>query len=186
MLDGPASAVDFVQTDIASTASTIAAFAKPWHPSVAGLQLTVFHTAAVIIPSERSQLTYSFIESVNVRGTENVLSAAKTFGADVFVYTSSASISLRPIEFWVPPWDWTSWPRYYAQLLDEADFFRPLRPRGEFYANYSVSKAAAERIVCGANEPKLRTGSIRPAHGIYGNVSDNNIGAPLNAGVFPA
>ncbi len=128
----------------------------------------------------------AFIESVNVRGTKNVVSAARQAGADVFVFTSSASISLRPVEFWFPPWHFTSWPRHFAQLMDEADFFRPLRPHNEFYANYSASKAAAERIVCGANEPGFRTGSIRPAHGVYGHPTDNTIGMPLNTPVFPA
>lgn len=185
---------DFVQTDISSASSTEQAFAKPWPSSVAHLPLTVFHTAAVIVPSDRSKLEYAFCEAVNVRGTQNVVEAARRAGADVFVSTTSASISIRPVEFWVAAWKllfWfqsstsRTWPRYFWQVLDEADFDKPLRRHEEFYANYPASKAAAERIVCGANSKGFRTGCIRPANGVYGNPTSNTVGGPLNMGVCP-
>lgn len=185
-LTGPASSVDFIKTDISSFESTQAAFHAAWHPSVAKLPLTVFHTAAVIVPSGRSKLVSDFCDSVNVRGTEHVLSAARGAGADVFVSTSSASISIRPVEFWVPPWKWTSWPRYYWQLLDEADFFRPIRGHDEFFGNYPASKAKAERIVCAGNSTEMRTGCIRPANGVYGHPTDNTVGGPLNMQTYPS
>ncbi len=153
MLAGPAGDVEFVSADISSADSTDSAFSRGWHPSVAGLPLTVFHTAAVIIPSDRSRLASGFVDAVNVGGTRNVVSAARRAGADVFIATSSASISVRPVQFWVAPWNWASWPRHYAQRLDEADFFEPLRPPDQFFGNYPASTAAAERIMCGANEP---------------------------------
>jgi len=186
MLTGAAADVDFVQVDVASASSTDRAFGKPWRASVAGLPLTVFHTAAVIVPTERSRLLYGFTEAVNVRGTENVVSAARLAGADVFVYTSSGSVSIRPVRFWVPPWSWRSWPEHYAQLMDEADFFRPPRKHEAFFANYPASKATAERIVCAANHAAFRTGAIRPCHGVYGHPTDNTVGGPLNMGVLPA
>lgn len=177
--------VGFEEADISSAESTGAAFSKPWDPSVANLPLTVFHTAAVIIPSARSQLVSGFCEAVNVGGTENVLAAARRSGADVLVSTSSASISIRPVGLWVRPWAWDACPRGYCQVLEESDFFRPLRGHDEFFGNYPASKARAERIVCGANCRDLRTGCIRPANGVYGHPTDNTVGGPLNSQVCP-
>ncbi|KAK0628365.1 hypothetical protein B0T17DRAFT_614296 [Bombardia bombarda] len=188
-----AAAVDFVRADISSAESTDRAFAKPWPASVAHLPLTVFHTAAVIVPSDRSRLVYSFCEAVNVRGTQHVVDSARRAGADVLVSTTSASISIRPVGFWVAPWKlWSrsskladAGLRHFWQVLDEADFFEPPREHHEYYANYPASKAAAERIVCVANAPGFRTGCIRPGNGVYGNPTDNTVGGPLNMGVYP-
>ncbi|KAK1830180.1 hypothetical protein QBC39DRAFT_331728 [Podospora conica] len=182
--------VEFVQTDISSAEATNRAFAKPWPLEYRRLPLTVFHTAAVIVPSDRSKLESGFCESVNVRGTCHVLDAARAAGADVFISTTSASISIRPVQLFVPPWKlwsaWKSrWPRDFVQVLDTADFWKPLRTHDEFYANYPESKAVAERIVCRANSKHLRTGCIRPANGVYGNPTDNTVGGPLNMGVLP-
>lgn len=179
--------VGFRKTDIASVESTRAAFTAPWDDeSVAGLPLTVFHTAAVIIPSARSELVNGFCESVNVRGTENVLAAARMAGADVFVSTSSASIAIRPVQFWAgKPWKWNSFPPDFWQVLDESDFFAPLRPHEGFFGNYPASKAKAERIVCAANGPEMRTGCIRPGNGVYGHPTDNLLGTPLSLEVYP-
>jgi nucleoside-diphosphate-sugar epimerase len=98
-----------------------------------------------------------------------VVEAARRAGADVLISTTSASISIRPVELWVPPWEVCSdarLPRHYWQVLDEKDFFEPLRRHDEFYANYPESKAIAERVVCAANSRELRTGCIRPANGV--------------------
>lgn len=178
--------VDFQKTDISSAEFTDAAFSQPWaDTAVARLPLTVFHTAAVIIPSARSRLVNGFCEAVNVGGTENVLAAARRAGADVFVSTSSASISIRPVELWVKPWKWDTCPKGYCQVLEESDFFRPLRSHEAFFGNYPASKAKAERIVCGANCRELRTGCIRPANGVYGHPTDNTVGGPLNSQITP-
>lgn len=185
MLTGAAARVDFRKTDISSVESTRAAFGAPWDGSASRLPLTVFHTAAVIIPSARSELVSDFCESVNVRGTQIVLAEARKAGADVFISTSSASISIRPVEFWGRPWRLGAFPRYYSQMLDEADFFQPIRPHEEFFGNYPASKAKAERIVCRANGKELRTGSIRPANGVYGYPTDNLLGGPLNMQTYP-
>ncbi|KAK4451537.1 hypothetical protein QBC34DRAFT_57388 [Podospora aff. communis PSN243] len=187
---GPASRVDFAQADISSAESTERAFSKPWGLKLRKLPLTVFHTAAVIVPSDRSKLEYAFCEAVNVQGTQHIVDAAKRAGADILVSTTSASISIRPVELWVAPWNIASssdsrWPRNYHQVLDEQDFWLPLRRHEEYYANYPASKAAAERIVCGANSESLRTGCIRPANGVYGNPTDNTVGGPLNSGTYP-
>mgnify|MGYP001327276781 CR=1 FL=1 len=176
-----------MQTDISSAAATERAFSKPWPAEVAHLPLTVFHTAAVIVPSDRSKLVYGLCDAVNVRGTQHVVDAARRAGADVLVSTTSASISIRPVELWVPPWRLLrgEGPRRFWQALDERDFFEPLREHEEFYANYAASKARAERIICEANSSEFRTGCVRPANGVYGNFTDNTVGGALARSICP-
>lgn len=183
MCDGPASEVGFVKTDITSPASVKAAFSLPWPNPVAHLPLTVFHTAAVILASEGSKYQYDFPEAVNVRGTKNVLEAAREAGADIFSFTSSGSISIRPVVPWVAPW--AKSPKHFWQVLDERDFSQPLRARDGFFGNYPFSKAVAERFVCSQNTETFRTGCIRPANGVYGNPTDNTLGDPLSRAVMP-
>lgn len=179
-----ATKVDFRKADIRSATSTQAAFSAPWDRSVASLPLTVFHTAAVIIPSARSPLVNAFCEGVNVHGTAHVLAAARAAGADVLVATSSASIAIRPVGMWrMNP---LKWPRDYAQVLDAADFDAPLRGHGDFFGNYPASKARAERIVCGANGEGMRTGCVRPGNAVYGHPTDNILGGPLNMQTYPS
>ncbi|KAH7326259.1 hypothetical protein B0I35DRAFT_422272 [Stachybotrys elegans] len=182
MAKGLAKEVEFIQTDISSAAAVNAAFKKPWDSSIAHLPLTVFHTAAVIIPSDRSKFLCAFPEAVNIRGTQNVLAAAIAAGSDIFSATSSASISIRPVEPFV---FWAREPKYFWQILDERDFFQPLRTHDEFFGNYPASKATAERLICNANTRSFRTGCIRPGNGVYGNPTDNTVGGPLSSSVFP-
>ncbi|KAF4972338.1 hypothetical protein FSARC_1060 [Fusarium sarcochroum] len=177
MLAGQATLVDFIQTDIVSKPSVDKAFSKPWEPSIAHLPLTVFHTAAVIIPSARSKHLYKFPEAVNVQGTKNILAASRAAGADIFSSTSSASISIRPVKVFTSPWA-RHLPHYW-QILDDQDFFKPLRRHEEYFGNYPFSKAVAERLVCAENESSFRTGCIRPANGVYGNPTDNPVGSLL-------
>lgn len=177
MLEGPATKVDYARTDITEPSSVEAAFTKPWPSEAAELPITVFHTAAIIRPGERSMLFWKRTSRVNVEGTENVLAAAKAAGADVFVATSSASVSLRPARFFIPPWQ--TYPGGWHQVCDERDFDRPLRPHAEYFANYAYSKAIAERKVCGANSPGFRTGAVRPGNGIYGLPTDVICGSML-------
>ncbi|KXJ90269.1 hypothetical protein Micbo1qcDRAFT_164804 [Microdochium bolleyi] len=173
-----ASLVGFVQTDITSPVSVEAAFSQPWADDrVASLPLTVFHTAAVILASERSEREYWFPEAVNVTGTRHLLAAARKHGASIFSYTSSASISIKPVQPLVAPW--ATEPRNFFQLQDVRDFDEPLRDRTGYFANYPASKAVAERLVCDENEDSFRTGSIRPANGVYGLPADNMVGGNL-------
>ncbi|KAI1339710.1 hypothetical protein F5Y15DRAFT_67342 [Xylariaceae sp. FL0016] len=183
MQRGSATKVDFVRTDITSKYSVDSAFSKTWDPSVAQLPLTVFHTAAVILASERSHHQYSFPESVNVHGTKLVLEAATDAGADIFSSTSSASIAIKPVGAFV--WPWAREPRNFFQILDTRDFSEPLRKREGYFGNYPASKAAAERLVCAADGDAMRTGCIRPANGVYGNPTDNTVGDPLSRAVLP-
>ncbi|GKU07910.1 cholesterol dehydrogenase [Fusarium langsethiae] len=144
---GLAAKVDFLQTDITSITSTERSFNKPWDSSVKDLPLTVFHTAAVIVPSARSKHLYEFLQAVNVQGTKNVLAASRAVGATVFSSTSSASICVWPVDPFVSPW--ATEPRNYWQVLDVRDFSEPLRRHEDYFGNYSASKAAAERLRMG-------------------------------------
>ncbi|KAL2146862.1 hypothetical protein VTI28DRAFT_1965 [Corynascus sepedonium] len=178
-----AAGCDFVKTDIASRASVEAAFSKPWPESVAKLPLTVFHTAAVVRPQERSLLLYHRISRVNRDGAVNVLETARAAGADIFVATSSASVSIVPPNFWI--WPWQSSPTKYCQIANEKDFDAPLRPHHLFFSNYAFSKAEAERAVCAANQDSFRTGTIRPGNPIYGQKTDPVVGIMLRMGDNP-
>lgn len=183
MLNNEVAEIDFLPTDIRSRAAVDAAFNRPWPKSAAKLPLTVFHTAAVILASDRSKYLYSFPHDVNVKGTENILAAAKAAGADIFSSTSSASINIRSVNPWIS--FWAKEPDNYWQVLDEKDFWQPLKARDEYFGNYPASKAAAERLVCASNSNDFRTGCIRPANGVYGNPTDNTMGGPLSKSVFP-
>jgi nucleoside-diphosphate-sugar epimerase len=163
----------YIKTDISSIHAVKAAFDAPWPSSEASTPLTVFHTAAVIRPHERSKLLYHRCSKVNLDGTANIIASSKAAGADILVTTSSGSIALKPVRFWISPW--TKYPGRLFQLYDESDAYGPERPHEDFFANYAVSKARAERLVMKANDEKLKTGCIRPASGVYGNEHDHNI-----------
>lgn len=117
--------------------------------------------------------TFEFIKRVNVDGTKNVMDAAKVAGATVFVATSSASIAHRNAGYWGNPF--RRWPKNYFQAIDESDFDKPLPPHSEFFSNYAHTKAIAERMVCQANSPNFRTGTIRPANAIYGSSNGDQV-----------
>ncbi|KAL2132299.1 hypothetical protein VTI74DRAFT_3962 [Chaetomium olivicolor] len=175
-----AAGCDFVKTDISSRSSVDDAFAKPWPESVADEPLTVFHTAAMIRPQERSPVFYHRISGVNRDGAVNVMEAAREAGADIFVATSSGSVGIVPPKFWI--WPWQTIPEDYFQVATEKDFDAPLRPHNRFFSNYARSKAEAERAIHAANTNSFRTGSIRPGNPIYGQKTDPVIGMVLRTG----
>ncbi|KAK0729117.1 dehydrogenase-like protein [Apiosordaria backusii] len=179
------SACDFVKTDITSIPSVEAAFSKPWPSSVSHLPLTVFHTAALIRPQERNPLLYQRVSRVNRDGAIIVLNTAKKHGCDIFIATSSGSVSITPPQFF-PFWPWQSSPKGYFQICDERDFDLPIRPHEKFFANYARSKAEAERAICAANSPGFRTGCLRPGNAIYGQKTDPLVGNILREGSYVA
>jgi nucleoside-diphosphate-sugar epimerase len=183
MLRGKASKVPFVQADITSETSTNDAFNAPWPKDVSRLPLTVFHTAAVINPSERMKSLLFRCSAVNTTGTAHVMSAAKAVGADIFVATASASIAVRPVQYWIPPWK--QWPVRFFQVYGEDDAYQPLRGHYDYFGNYAVSKAQAEKLVLEANSPSFKTGCIRPANGVYGNKFDHTVGTYAKIGNVP-
>ncbi|KAK7518905.1 hypothetical protein IWZ03DRAFT_159551 [Phyllosticta citriasiana] len=174
----------FVPVDVGSKDSVDQAFALPWPSHGADLPLTVFHTAAVIRVSERHSSLLPLSSRVNETGTAHVLDAARAAGADVFVATSSGSIAIRPVNFWLAPW--RRWPVCYYQRLTDADYDLR-RPHGGYYGNYPESKARAEALVRAADDcdAGFRTGCIRPASGVYGSRFDNTVGAYLRTGGGP-
>lgn len=172
--------IQFVQADITSEASTNKAFDTQWPKSVAHLPLTVIHTAAAINPSERAKSLLYRCSAVNLNGTMNVLNSAKRSGADVFIGTSSGSVDLRPVGFWIPPW--VRWPHRFVQTFGHVDTSAPLRPHEEYFANYAATKAAAEKVIINANCSTLKTGVIRPSNGVYGNRHDQMLGFYMTTG----
>ncbi|GME26601.1 3-beta hydroxysteroid dehydrogenase [Neofusicoccum parvum] len=175
------SKVNFETADITNADSTDRAFSVPWPPSVAGRPLTVFHTAATIRFAERAKDLLPLSEKVNVIGTKNVLAAAKAAGASCFIATSSGSIAIRRVSFWLAPW--RRWPKGFFQTISDADFDLG-RPHATYFGNYPVSKATAERLVRGADDAAagFRTGCIRPASGVYGTSQDNTVGSYMRRG----
>lgn len=162
--------VEFVKTNITDELSVTTAFQQPWAKSVAQLPLTVFHTAATIRPQERLEMFLPLCGKVNIDGTRNVLNAAKQSKASCFVSTSSGSVTLHKLGFWVAPW--TKLPKRAFQVL--SDYAKLPERHDEFFGNYAVTKVEAEQMVRGADDPSsnFRTGCIRPANGIYGIGSD--------------
>ncbi|KAJ6082154.1 hypothetical protein N7499_007028 [Penicillium canescens] len=165
--------VGYTKVNITDELAVETAFEEPWPATAANLPLTVYHTAAVIRPSDRLQSMLSLCSKVNIDGTRNVLSAAKKAGASCFIWTSSGSIGIHRPKFWIMPW--ATEPKRVVQVLnDEAKL---PQTHEEFFGNYAVSKAEAERIVRTADDPEnnFRTGCIRPVNGIYGTGSENNM-----------
>ena len=159
--------VVFIKTNVSDKPGVSAACAQPWPSSTAQLPLTVFHTAAVIRPAERLKVLLPFCTTVNVRGTRNVLEVAKEAGADCFIATSSGSVGLRRPSFWIAPWTYTA--SHLVQVLSDNAKNQP-KEHDEFFGNYAVSKAQAEKLVREADDASagFRTGCIRPSNGIYG------------------
>lgn len=158
--------VAYVKTNITDESSVSDAFSQKWPMTVVHLPLTVFHTAAVIRPTDRLKLFLHLCRNVNVDGTRNVLNAAKNAGASCMIATSSGSVSIHRRNFWIAPW--TRTPKGLTQILSDST---PLpKEHEEFFGNYAVTKAEAEKIVRDADSPdsNFRTGCIRPANGVYG------------------
>lgn len=104
---------------------------------------TVFHTAAKAGIWGRAKE----YQEINVRGTENVMAAARNNNVAVMVYTSTPSVvfngkDLGGVDETVP----------YAE---------------KFLCHYALTKAMAEKMVLAANSEAFRTCALRP-HLIWG------------------
>lgn len=158
--------VDCVKTDITSIDSVQHAFRKPWPKSIASKPLTVFHCAAYISSQDRHRSMLPKFQNVNIKGTENVLTAAHESGASIFIATSSASIAIRPPSYF--PYPWQRWPKDIFQVRPNAEPLPSDTPPEGFAACYTWSKMKAEELVLKANRDGFLTGTIRPGHAIYG------------------
>lgn len=192
--------VSFIKTDICDPNSVLEAFKAPWNDGREGdVSITVFHSGTffclytfyfLILTSviaanirfwERVKALLHLSEIVNVRGTQNIIDACRAIGADILIYTSSASITTRSNQFWLLPWQ--SLPTRFVQVLDDESSIPECHEL--FFSNYAASKAHAERLVRGADKSPLlqhgilRTGCIRPGNGIYGPGGDVLAGAYL-------
>ncbi|EMD35997.1 hypothetical protein CERSUDRAFT_115935 [Gelatoporia subvermispora B] len=186
MTEGRVCNVDFVAVNVTDMDAVQAAFDKPWPSSEADYTdpnpaLTVFHTAATIRFFERHPALQPLSDKVNVHGTQNVLDAARSAGADAFVYTSSGSISVRRSRFWL--WPWEKEPKLFTQVINDDDAGVPTRHE-HFFSNYAVSKRKAETLVRKADRSRsdkgeIRTGCIRPGNGVYGPGGDLLVGMYL-------
>lgn len=98
----------------------------------------VFHSAAVV---KAWGPRASFFEA-NVRGTENVLEAARATGVKRLVHVSTEAVLVD------------------GEPLINVDETRPLpsKPIG----HYAATKGAAERLVLSVNSPELVTVAVRP------------------------
>jgi nucleoside-diphosphate-sugar epimerase len=110
--------------------------------AVAGCEL-VFHVAAKAgIWGPRSEF-----EEINIRGTENVLSACRRHTVRRLVFTSSPSVVFNGSD---------------QEGIDESTPYP-----AHYEADYPRTKAEAERAVLAANGPQLATVALRP-HLIWG------------------
>ncbi|MDC0709853.1 NAD-dependent epimerase/dehydratase family protein [Stigmatella sp. ncwal1] len=122
----------------------------------------VFHSAAVVkMWSPRAE-----IFEANVRGTENVLEAARAAGIQRLVHVSTEAVLMD------------------GTLLTQADETWPLpsRPVGD----YASTKSAAERLVLSVNSPTFTTVAVRPRL-IWGQGKDSvmaAVTAAVRAGRF--
>jgi 3beta-hydroxy-delta5-steroid dehydrogenase/steroid delta-isomerase len=109
---------------------------------------TVFHAAALIRPLRiASEAQRREVETVNVGGTEHLLSAAREAGVSRVVYTSSVNVVVD---------------RPYAGADESVPYARE-----EGIDLYTDTKARAERLVLEADGDELATCALRPG-GIYG------------------
>lgn len=165
--------IHYVRTDITDIQATKDAFEKPWPDRIRSRPLTVFHCAAYISPKDRHAVCLPIYAKINVKGTKNVLEAARAAKASIFVATSSGSVALTPPSYF--PWPWQRWPKNVYQFLPNAEPTTLDAPLESFAACYAWTKAQAESMVRKANDPSsgFLTGAIRPAHAIYGHGVEN-------------
>jgi nucleoside-diphosphate-sugar epimerase len=175
---GLAKDVEFLRVDISDSAAVDAAFKASWprkeadHLEGCRTRITIFHTAANIRFYERHPALISRSAAVNIKGTKNVIAAAKSIGANTLIYTSSGSVAVRRSRFWL--WPWETEPKYFVQVLNDDDAIIPKRHE-DFFSNYAVTKCAAEWLVWNADGSSsgsgvLKTGCI--GNGVFGSGGD--------------
>lgn len=166
--------VCWIKTNIVDEFAVTTAFEAPWPANVTNLALTVYHTAAIIRPQDRLKSFLPLSSKVNIDGTRKVLNAARLAGATAFIWTSSGSVALHQPTFWIAPW--ATQPKRVVQVI--SDSTKMPESHDQFFGNYAVTKAEAERLVRAADNPatNFRTGCIRPTNSVYGTGGqDNNV-----------
>jgi nucleoside-diphosphate-sugar epimerase len=164
--------VAYFRVDISDRAAVDKFFDSPWPEKVANQPLTVLHTVAYIHAGYGTADFLPPFIKVNVQGTRNLLESARAAGCEIFLSTSSASIAIKPLNYWIPPWN--QYPKNFTQFMGNADPM-PLDRLENFAGCYAYAKAHAEKLVTDADNKKagFRTGAIRPGHTIYGHGDEN-------------
>lgn len=98
----------------------------------------VFHAAALSSPWG----PFETFERINVSATRHLLAAADSAGCDGFIFVSSPSI--------------------YAAPRDRIGLTESSPPWQPAMNAYAATKLTAERLVIGANGPRMKTVAIRP------------------------
>ncbi|TKX26207.1 sterol-4-alpha-carboxylate 3-dehydrogenase-like protein [Elsinoe australis] len=139
----PSSPSTFLKADITSlpALSTLLSSLPPLD--------SIIHTAG-LIPSGTSRYrpspsTLSRVHQVNITGTRNILTAARSARVKSLVYTSSCTVITDDLEHDYP-------------LMRES-----LLPSGCATLPYGASKAAAEKLVLDADGAEMATCALRPA-----------------------
>ncbi|KAF8880050.1 NAD(P)-binding protein [Infundibulicybe gibba] len=171
---GAATRIKFVKVDMTDILATREAFALPWPGDQAGREtprppITVFHTAASMRFFERHAALVAQSEIVNRCGTQNIVNAARSVGADVLIYTSSISVHDRPTRLLL--WPWERRPQHFVQVINEKTQLGTSHV--DFFSNYAYTKFLADTFVRAADGSSssggtLRTGCIRPGNAIFG------------------
>ncbi|KAF4124083.1 Nucleoside-diphosphate-sugar epimerase [Geosmithia morbida] len=203
---GAASRVPVFLVDISSERAVREAFEAEWPDEEALVSSTiptstVFHTAAVIRWGERSNLFWDRIARVNIAGTANVISASRAAGAGILIYTSSASVENREVNWFPAPW--RRYPTNFVQHIDgsapggfstDEGGKKSDKPDDQYPTTYARTKAVAEKLVCEADDSpsgsssgsRMRTGAIRPGNAIYGHIKDPVVGQMLSLRWVPS
>lgn len=116
----------------------------------------IIHTASLVGMWGR----YEDFYKTNVKGTENIVNAAKKLGIKKIVYTSTPSVAFG---------------KSSLKGVDEST------PYPEYYLNsYAATKSMAEKIILAANSPTLSTVALRP-HLIFGPGDQNLVPRVIKA-----
>ncbi|KAJ7598597.1 NAD-P-binding protein [Mycena floridula] len=167
---GLARDVQFIQVDVTDKRAVEAAFQAPW-ASLSTSEITVFHTVATIRFFERHPAFLPLSAKVNVNGTENVISAARSAGATILLFTSSSTVAVRSQRYFIRIWDRRL--QCPVQTLTDDETTYPKRHE-DAATNYTFTKMQAETIVRDADKTLtstglvLRTGVLRPGSIIFG------------------
>jgi nucleoside-diphosphate-sugar epimerase len=117
----------------------------------------VLHAAAAI---DYGHAPEQLLYDVNVRGTQNVIAAAREHGVRALVYTSTMDVVIG------------------SRGIRDGDESLPFPPR--FLDAYARTKALAEQAALAANAPGLRTCALRPC-GLYGEHDPYHVSSVLRA-----
>ncbi|KAF2842775.1 putative NAD dependent epimerase/dehydratase [Patellaria atrata CBS 101060] len=133
------SGVNYIQADLRSKSDALRAI-RGTKPTV------IIHTAGYSPTGSArySQTERAQVFSINVKGTENILHAAREEGVKAFVYTSTCCVISDDLDHDFPN-------------------MKETLPTGRATTVYGQSKTIAEHLVLSVNYPELATCALRPS-----------------------